>query len=175
MVAAVLAFDGATAEVATVGVDGEAAAGEAALGLNRDCAAEGVEPVDRVRAGDEFHRGDGDLGDEIPLDNVAEGLVLANAVKVDREARGCADERRRGVAAVVDVGLEGVVLILVDVDAVEAALHGIGKIDGVGVFDGLSGERLDRDGDVGQRHIKRADWRRCDYIYGRRDAADDAK
>ena len=115
--------------------------------------------------------GDGDLGDEVPLDDVAEGLVLADAVEVDREASGRADERRGGIAAIVDVGLEGVVLVLVDVDAVEAALHGVGEIDGVGVFDGLRGERLDRDGDVGQRHIQRADWRRCDYIDCRRDAA----
>ena len=156
--AAVLAFDGATAEAAAVGADGEAAAGEAALGLNGDGAAEGVESVDGVRAGDEFHRGDGDLGDEIPLDDVAEGLVLADAVEVDGEARGCADERRGGVAAIVDVGLEGVVLILVDVDAVEAALHGVGEIDGVGVFDGLGGERLDGDGDVGRSGHRGCRW-----------------
>ena len=60
---------------------------------------------------------DGDARDQIPADHLAERLVQPHAVHVDRQALRRAEQRRRGVAAIVHVGLERVVLHLVDVDA----------------------------------------------------------
>ena len=65
-------------------------------------------------------RRDRDARNQVPADDVAEWLVHAHAVEIDRQALRRAEQRRRGEAAKVDVGLERVVLDLVDVDAAEA-------------------------------------------------------
>ena len=92
-------------------------------------------PEQRVAARHQRDRGDGRLGHQVPAHHVAEGLVQAHAVHVDRQALRAAQQRRRAVAAVVHVGLEGVVLHLVDVHAAQAAVHEAAEVDGVAALD----------------------------------------
>ena len=92
----------------------------AVLGLDRQRAAERVEPEQRIRPRHQRNLRDGDARDQVPTHHVAERLVQPDAVHVDRKALRRAEQRRGGVAAVIHVRLERVALDFVDVDAVEA-------------------------------------------------------
>ena len=97
--------------------------GPAALGPQGQCAAERVQSVERVGAGHDGDRVDRRPRDQIPVDDVAERLVDAHTVDIDRQALGRAEQRRRGKAAVVEVGLEGIALDFIDGDGADLALE----------------------------------------------------
>jgi hypothetical protein len=63
------------------------------------------------------------LRNQAPVDGVAERLVDAGAVLIDGDADGGTHHRRCHEPAVADVGLKGVVLDFVDIDARETAEH----------------------------------------------------
>ena len=56
---------------------------EASLGSHGESAAESIQPEERIGAGNDIHPGEGELGDEIPVDSVAKPVVEAHAVQVD--------------------------------------------------------------------------------------------
>ena len=89
---------------------------EAVLHLDRDRAAERIESENRV-AREHVEPVDRPLRDEVPVHRVAEGLVDAHAVLVDRQALRHADHGRSLKAAVLHVGLERVPRGVIDVDA----------------------------------------------------------
>ena len=70
---------------------------EAVLEIEGEGAAERVEPVGRVGAGADLHPVDRELRKQVELHGVAERLVDAHPVLVDRDALGQPEERRRGV------------------------------------------------------------------------------
>jgi hypothetical protein len=72
---------------------------EAIFHLDRDGAAQRVEPEHRVARVD-VEPLDRPVRDEVPVDRVAERLVDAHAVLIDRETLRHADDRRRHEAAV---------------------------------------------------------------------------
>jgi len=80
--------------------------------------AEGVEPIDRVRR-DNARAIDGEVGDEIPIDVVAEGFVEPHPILIDCNTYGRAEDRRALEAAVEHVRLKWIALILFDVDAAD--------------------------------------------------------
>ena len=80
-----------------------------------DGAPQRVETVDGVGADDVDAR-NGKIGHEIPIDRVAEGLIDAHAILVDREAFRRAEHGRRLEAAIKDVRLKRIVEIVIDVD-----------------------------------------------------------
>ena len=73
--------------------------------------AEGVQPEDRIGAGDDVDARDGRLGDEVPVDRLPEPVVEAHAVQVHRHTDGAADQRRGQEAPVAEVVLPGVALV----------------------------------------------------------------
>ena len=79
----------------------------AALGVDRQRAAQRVESEHRVRAGNQLDAGDRRLRQQVPVDDVAERLVDAHAVLEHRQALGHAEQRRGREPAKVDVRLEG--------------------------------------------------------------------
>src|SRR5579864_8214718 len=81
---AVLELAAALAKGTASGLPFEALIGKAVLHRDDDRAAQGVEPVDRVRA-DHVEAIDRDIGDEIPIDRIAEGFVDADAILIDRD------------------------------------------------------------------------------------------
>ncbi len=83
----------------------------------------------RVRSRHEIHAVDRALRDQRPVHRVAERLVEADAVLVDRETLRQAEQRRADEAAVLHVGLQRVALHLVDEHAAQGAVHEIGEIE----------------------------------------------
>ena len=114
-----LPLERAPPEGAPIGLELRARIVMATLGLHRQGSAQGIESEHRVGAGHERHGGNGRLRNQIPVDGVAEGLVHAHTVDIDRQALGCAQERRGGESVVIDVELKGVIRALADVDAAE--------------------------------------------------------
>ena len=137
-----------------------AGVGRAVLGLHRNCAAERVEPEQRIRARHERDRGDRRGRQQVPADDVAERLVEANAVDVERQALRRAEQRRGGVAAEAHVGLEGVALDLVDVHAAEAPVHELAERERPALFDLGARGRLHRRRHAVLRQVEAG--QRCD-------------
>src|ERR1043165_2201235 len=81
--------------------------GEAVLHLETDCAAERIETKHRVVRLD-VGAADGVGRDEIEVHRVAERLVDAHAIHVDRKALRLARHRRGDKSAIADVRLEAV-------------------------------------------------------------------
>ena len=121
--AAVLEIRRLAPETAAAQFERGARLAAAVLGLDRQRAAQGVEPEQRIRPRHQRGLGDGDARDQVPTHHVAKRLIEAHAIHVDREALRRAEQRRGGVAAVVHVGLEGVALHFIHVHAVEAPVH----------------------------------------------------
>ena len=115
---------------------------EAVLHLDRDRAAERVEAVDRI-ARRQRHAVDGVLGDEVPVHGVAEHLVDAGAVLIDGDALGRARHRRRGEAAIIEVGLERIAGLVAARDAGQGPDHRIGEARRDGVIEIGGRNRLD--------------------------------
>ena len=140
---------------------------EAVLHGHDDRAAQRIEAIDRVGP-HHVEAVDGAVGDQVPVHRVAERLIDAHAVLVDRETLRRAQHRRGGEAAVEQVRLELVVEVGGEVDAADQPVerrrgvrradgrkivttervHGVGRL---GDVDGGPGQR--RDGD--HRHRRR--------------------
>ena len=74
-------------------------------------------------AAQQVNAADRDVGYQVPVDAVAERLVDAHAVLVDRNSLRRAEHRGRLEAAVEDVGLERVGECVVESDAAELSVH----------------------------------------------------
>ncbi len=105
------------------------------------------------------------FGDQIPAHHVAERLILAHAVHVDRDALRRAKQRRSGVAAEIHVGLERVALHFVEIHAVQLPVHEIPKLERAAVLDIGRGRRLDGTRDLVSREIRSSERRRRDHIH----------
>ena len=92
--------------------------GETVFHVDDDGAAQRVEPIDRIGA-DDRDAVDGDVGNQVPVQRVAESLVDAHAVLIDGKTFRRAQHGRRLEAAEQNVGLKRVVEIVIDVDAAE--------------------------------------------------------
>ena len=78
---------------------------KAVLHVDRQRAPQRVEPEDRVRTGQELHRGHRVLRQQIPVDDVRERFVDAHAVLEDRQSLRSSKERRCRESAEAHVGL----------------------------------------------------------------------
>jgi hypothetical protein len=137
---------------------------EPVLGLHGQRAAQRVQAEQRVGAGVQRQRRDGGLGDEVPADDIAEGLVQPHAVHVERQALLRAQQRRGGVAAVVHVGLESVALHLVEVDAAQAPVHEARQVQRLAALDVRGAGRLHGGGDPVARHVHARHRRQADDL-----------
>jgi hypothetical protein len=137
---------------------------EAVLGLHRQRAAQRVQAEQRVGAGVERQRRDGGLGDEVPADDVAEGLVQSHAVQVERQALLRAQQRRGRVAAEVDVGLQRVALHLVEMDAAQAPVQEAGQVQRLAAFEVGGAGRLHGGGNPVARHVHARHGRQADDL-----------
>ena len=126
---AMLEFPCPAPEAATVELNRCAGLAVAALGVDRDRAAQRVEPEQRIRSRHQRELRNRDLGDEVPGNDIAEGLVLPDAVHIDRDPFRRSQQRRSRVAPIAHVGLVWILLILIDVDRTEALIQQIGKIE----------------------------------------------
>ena len=108
---------------------------EAVLGSHRQRAAQRVQAEQRVGARHQGQRCDRRLGNQVPADDIAERLVQAHAVEVDRQALRRAQQGRRGEAAEVDIGLERVVLHLVEMHAAQPPVEEAAQVDGMAALD----------------------------------------
>ena len=97
--------------------DGVSGVIEAVLHGEHDGSTQGVESVEGIRSAEQTHAGDRASRYQVPVDRVAQGFIEAHAVLVDGESHGQAEQRRCGVASVVEIGLQRVALCGVDVDA----------------------------------------------------------
>ena len=138
----------------------------AVLGLHRQRATQRVQPEERVRPWHQRRRGDRHPRNQIPADHVTERLVQADAVHVDGEALRRAEQRRRRVATVIDVGLKRVALDLIDVHAVEAAVEKVREVEGAAVRELAVGGHLDGRRHLRDRHLDAGERRRADHRHG---------
>ena len=139
---------------------------EAVLHRHVDGAAERVEPEDRV-SGDDRHLVDRVLGNEVPVDGVAERLVDAHAVLIDGEADRRSGDRRRVEAAIADVWLEVVARYVADRDARRLTRQRFGDrriVEGLNV---LCARLPDREGRLRDVDLAAAERRRRDHVEGR--------
>ena len=86
-------------------------------GVNRERAAQGIQAEQRIGAGHQRHRLDRNFRNQVPADDIAERLVHAHPIHKDRQALRRSEQRRGGIAAVVDVRLKWIALHFVDVHA----------------------------------------------------------
>ena len=77
-----------------------------------------------------FFPSDGDARDEVPTDNIAEGLVHADAVHIDGDSLRRAQQRGGSKAAIVHVRLERVAVYFIDEHAVHALVERVEEVDG---------------------------------------------
>ncbi len=99
---------------------------EAVLHFHRQGAAERVEAEYGIVA-DQIDPVHGKVRHQVPVDGVAERLVDAHAVLIDREALRRALDRRGVEAAILDVRLKRAVLNVIDVDAGHALAERAGE------------------------------------------------
>ena len=114
---------------------------EAVLHLKIDRATERVEAEHRivrldVGAGDRIGR------NEVEVDRVAERLVDAHAIHVNGEALRLAGHRRSDEAAIADIGLEAVALLIRRAHAREILEERLGDVLAVAARNVLGGDRL---------------------------------
>ena len=119
----------------------EALIGEAVLHLEADGAAQRVQAERRI-VGPDVGASDRDRRDEIPVDGVAERLVDADAVHVDREALRRALQGRGREAAVAQVLEEAVALHVGRVHAGDALHQRFDHARRVRAVEVLGGQRL---------------------------------
>jgi hypothetical protein len=81
--------------------------------------------------------------DQIPVYRVAEGLVDANAVLVNREPLGSAGHRGGDEAAKLHVGLEGIAGNFIDDDTRHVFLQGIADVQRPGLLDLVGVDEVD--------------------------------
>ena len=164
VVAAVFDFRVAAPEAAPRHLQLAARVREAALGAQGQRAAQGVEAEGRVGAGDQVDAGDRRVGDQVPVHRVAEGLVDAHPVHVDRQPLGGAEQRRGGEAAVVEVHLEGVALGLVHRHRGHLAQQLLAHVQALGFLHALGAQRLHVGGQMLARHADASQRRGADHL-----------
>ena len=81
-----------------------------------------------------------------------------------RKSLGRAQQRGRGIAAIIHVGLKRVRLHLIDLDAVEAPIHEIGDIERTALGDIGLRRDLDGRGDLIERQIAAGQRRGRDHV-----------
>ena len=101
---------------------------ESGLCFDGDCTAECVEAEQRVGPRHQVDRLDGGIGNERPVDCIAERLIDPHAVLVHGYALRQPEKRGADEATVLDVRLQRIVLRFVDEYAREVPLHEIRKI-----------------------------------------------
>ncbi|EWS60646.1 hypothetical protein Y694_01594 [Methylibium sp. T29-B] len=126
----------------------DAGRGEAVLAAHRDRAAQGVQPEQRVAAGEQVEALDRVERDQVPVHHVAEGLVHPHAVEEHRQALRRADLRAGGETAVVHVHLEGVAGVVVDAHPLQLGVHVVADVQRPRFLDLLLGRALDVRGDL---------------------------
>ncbi|PAV92805.1 hypothetical protein WR25_07095 [Diploscapter pachys] len=130
------------AETAIADVGGHARIGSAVLGADRQRPAQRIAPEQRIRPRHQRRRPDRGGGNQIPADHVAERLIHADAVEVDRQALRRAEQRRGGEAAIVDVRLQRVALHLVDEHAPGQSAQIVGQVQRMAARDLFVGHVL---------------------------------
>ena len=129
---------------------------EAVFHLQHHRAAQGVKTEHRIGA-DHRQALDRRVGQQIPIDRFAERLVDPHPVLVNRQPLRRPQHRRGDEAAIGDIRLKRIVLIVVDGDAGQAVRQGAGCVGRpaageVGGAQGLgrAGGFVDRDAGAGQ-------------------------
>ena len=128
VLATMFELDSMPAERTGVGLDRPTRVVAAALGVDRQCAAQGVQAEGRIRSGNELDAGDRRLRNQVPVDDIAERLVDAHAVLEHRQALRHTKQRRGGKAAKAHVWLERIALRGVDRDAGRILLQIFGQV-----------------------------------------------
>ena len=103
----------------------EALPGEAVFHRHVESAPERVQAEDRI-SGDDRHLVDRVLGNQVPVDGVAERLVDTYAILIDGKADRRSGDRRRVEAAIAHVGLEVVARHVADCHARRLARQCLG-------------------------------------------------
>ena len=101
-------------ERTAAGIDPPARTGNAVLHAQGDGAALGVQSEHRIGAGNHLDASDREAGRHVPVHQIAEGLVQAHAVLIDRQPLGIAQHRRGVEAAKAQIGLQRIALIIGD-------------------------------------------------------------
>jgi hypothetical protein len=96
--------------------------------MRNERAAKCVQPEHRLRPGQHLHAVDGGHGDEVPVDRVAEGVVDAHAVLVNGQTLRQPQQWRRGKAAKVEIGLQRIVLRVIDAHAAELPIQKVSEV-----------------------------------------------
>ena len=103
--------------------------GEAVLAADVDRTAERIQAEHRVGAGNDRHRRDQLLRNQVPVDAVAKHFVDAHAIEIDRHALRTAEQRRRGKAAELQVRLQRIGRRRIDRHAGHVAVHVVGDAE----------------------------------------------
>ncbi len=151
--AAILEFTSAPPEAAATRLQRHPRLAAAVFGLDRDRASQRVEPEQRIRSRHERDFGNRYLRYQVPGHDIAKRLVLAHAVHVHGNSLRRAKQRRGSVAAIVDVWLERVLLVLIDMDAIEAPVEEISEIERSALLDIVGGGGLHRRGYLVEHEI----------------------
>ncbi len=140
-------------ETAAADLERRARVAAAILGIDRYRAAQRIESEQGIRPRHQRDLRNRDLGNQIPGNDIAEGLVLPDPVHINRNALRRAQQRRSGVAAVVHIGLVWILLVLIDVDAAQPLIQQIGEIQRAGLLQVARARGLHRRRDLIDRQI----------------------
>ena len=124
------------------GVDFGAVIVEAVFHLHDDGAAERIQS-ERGIVGHQIHGLYGGGRNQIPVDGVAERLIDAHAVLINRKPLRCAGHRRSNEAAKFYVRLEWVAGNFIDGNARHVLLQGIGDVQRPGLLDLIGVDDID--------------------------------
>ena len=143
-----LDLHGAARVAAQRGLQGRPCIRGAILGLHRQGAPQRIEAKQRIGARHQGHGRNRGARNQVPAHHIAKRLVHTHAIHVHRQALGRAQQRRRRVAAVIHIHLEGIALHLVDVDAAQAAIHEVTQLQRAAALDVPAPGHLYRRGDL---------------------------
>ena len=144
IVAAILELGDAPGVYAERGLHCGTRVAAAIFSLYRQRATQRVQAEQRVGAGHQRDRGNRRFRDEVPAHHIAERLIQAHAVQINRQPLWRAQQGRRGKAAVIHIRLKRIVLHLIDVNAADVAVQKIRQAEAIAALQVGIGGRLHR-------------------------------
>ena len=139
---------------------------EPVLHLHDHRAAQGIQSIQGVRAAEQAEACDRIHGHEVPVHGVAQGFVEPHTVLVDRQTHGQAQQRRGGIAPIVEVRLQRIALGGVDMHTAEAPAEVTGNVGAAAGRKLICRGGLDNAGKLARTRTLGAHGRSAEHHYG---------
>ena len=123
--AAVFQFARQPSETAAVQFQRSSRRGVSIFALHDQSAAQGIQSKQRIGTWQQSDFGHGNARNQIPTDHIAKRLIQSDAIQIDGQALRRSQQRRRGVAAIIQIRLIRIALNFVEMNGSEPTVQQI--------------------------------------------------